>query len=45
MLEELARKEKQIGVFPEAEVDLYMKAIAIEGDASTLITYYTLRVR
>lgn len=45
MLTELARREKQAGISPEAEVDLFMKATAIEGDASNLITYYTLRVR
>ncbi|KAJ0709579.1 putative ABC-type sulfate transporter [Helianthus annuus] len=44
MLTELARREKQAGIFPEAEVDLFMKATAIEGDASNLITYYTLRI-
>lgn len=45
MLVELARREKQAGIHPEAEVDLFMKATAIEGEASSLITYYTLRVR
>nr|XP_043617466.1 ABC transporter G family member 29-like [Erigeron canadensis] len=44
MLTELARREKEAGIFPEAEVDLFMKATAIEGDASSLITYYTLRI-
>ncbi|XP_076910333.1 ABC transporter G family member 35-like isoform X1 [Bidens hawaiensis] len=43
MLTELARREKQAGIFPKAEVDLFMKATAIEG-ASNLITYYTLRI-
>ncbi|XP_071711640.1 ABC transporter G family member 35-like [Rutidosis leptorrhynchoides] len=44
MLTELARREKEAGIFPEAEVDLFMKATAIEGDESSLITYYTLRI-
>ncbi|KAJ9568577.1 hypothetical protein OSB04_004543 [Centaurea solstitialis] len=44
MLTELARREKEAGIFPEAEVDLFMKATAIEGDQSSLITYYTLRI-
>ncbi|KAI3521518.1 hypothetical protein L1887_10988 [Cichorium endivia] len=44
MLTELARREKEAGVIPEAEVDLFMKATAIEGDVSSLITYYTLRI-
>ncbi|KAK9054723.1 hypothetical protein SSX86_025802 [Deinandra increscens subsp. villosa] len=44
MLTELAKREKEAGIFPEAEVDLFMKATAIEGDDSSLITYYTLRI-
>ncbi|XP_071741164.1 ABC transporter G family member 35-like [Rutidosis leptorrhynchoides] len=44
MLEELARREKEAGISADAEVDLFMKGIAIEGDASSLITYYTLRI-
>ncbi|KAJ0469937.1 putative ABC transporter, P-loop containing nucleoside triphosphate hydrolase [Helianthus annuus] len=43
MLTELARREKEAGIIPEAEVGLFMKATAIEGDESSLITYYTLR--
>ncbi|CAI9281118.1 unnamed protein product [Lactuca saligna] len=44
LLTELARREKEAGITPEAEVDLYMKATAIEADESSLITYYTLRI-
>ncbi|KAD2806245.1 hypothetical protein E3N88_39622 [Mikania micrantha] len=44
MLNELVRREKEAGIYPEAEVDLFMKATAIEGDQSSLITYYTLRI-
>ncbi|KAC9560170.1 hypothetical protein E3N88_45634 [Mikania micrantha] len=44
LLTEIARREKEAGIFPEAEIDLFMKATAIEGDASNLITYYTLRI-
>ncbi|KAL4583820.1 hypothetical protein LXL04_008404 [Taraxacum kok-saghyz] len=44
LLAELTRREKQAGIYPEAEVDLFMKATAIEGDASNLIVYYTLRI-
>ncbi|XP_076904317.1 ABC transporter G family member 35-like [Bidens hawaiensis] len=44
LLTELARREKEAGIFPEAEVDLFMKATALEGDQSSLITYYTLRI-
>nr|GEU92922.1 ABC transporter G family member 35-like isoform X3 [Tanacetum cinerariifolium] len=44
MLKELAQREKQAEIFPEAEVDFFIKATAVEGDASSLITYYTLKV-
>ncbi|PWA46848.1 plant PDR ABC transporter associated [Artemisia annua] len=44
MLQELAKREKEAGIFPQAEVDFFMKATAIEGDDSSLITYYTLRI-
>uniref|UniRef100_A0A2N9FEM7 ABC transporter domain-containing protein n=1 Tax=Fagus sylvatica TaxID=28930 RepID=A0A2N9FEM7_FAGSY len=44
LLTELARREKDAGIFPEAEVDLFMKAIAMEGAESSLITDYTLKL-
>ncbi|KAG6418324.1 hypothetical protein SASPL_120527 [Salvia splendens] len=44
LLTELARREREAGIFPEAEVDLFMKATAMEGVESSLITDYTLRI-
>ncbi|KAL2234771.1 UNVERIFIED_CONTAM: ABC transporter G family member 36 [Sesamum indicum] len=44
LLSELARREREAGIFPEAEVDLFMKAIAMQGVESSLITDYTLRI-
>ncbi|KAM0932126.1 putative ABC transporter, P-loop containing nucleoside triphosphate hydrolase [Dioscorea sansibarensis] len=44
LLTELAKREKEAGIFPEAEVDLFMKATAMEGMESSLQTNYTLRV-
>ncbi|XP_076898366.1 ABC transporter G family member 35-like [Bidens hawaiensis] len=44
LLAELARREKQAGIFPEADVDLFMKATAMEGFGSSLVTYYVLRI-
>ncbi|MBA0678048.1 hypothetical protein Goari_019414, partial [Gossypium aridum] len=43
LLSELARREKDAGIFPEADVDLFMKATAMEGVESSLITDYTLK--
>ena len=44
LLNELARREKDAGIFPEADVDLFMKASAAQGVKSSLITDYTLKV-
>ncbi|CAA0822386.1 ABC transporter G family member 36 [Striga hermonthica] len=44
LLSELARRERAAGIFPEAEVDLFMKATAMQGVESSLITDYTLRI-
>ncbi|XP_022777195.1 ABC transporter G family member 36-like isoform X2 [Durio zibethinus] len=44
LLSELARREKYAGIFPEAEVDLFMKATAIEGAESSLATDYILKM-
>ncbi|KAK3018922.1 hypothetical protein RJ639_003519 [Escallonia herrerae] len=44
LLTELARREKDDGIFPEPEIDLFMKATAVEGVESSLITDYTLRI-
>ncbi|GMN37142.1 hypothetical protein TIFTF001_006571 [Ficus carica] len=44
LLSEVMRREKEAGIIPEAELDLYMKATAMEGVESSLITDYTLRI-
>lgn len=44
LLNELARREKDAGIFPEADVDLFMKASAAQGVKSSLVTGYTLKV-
>ncbi|KAK4482015.1 hypothetical protein RD792_012931 [Penstemon davidsonii] len=44
LLSELARREREAGIFPEAEVDFFMKATAMEGVESSLITDYILRI-
>lgn len=44
LLSELARREKDEGIKPEAEVDLFMKATALEGVENSLITDYTLKI-
>ncbi|XP_021765340.1 ABC transporter G family member 35-like [Chenopodium quinoa] len=44
LLAELAKREKEHGVKPDPEVDLFMKATAMEGVESNLIVDYTLRI-
>ncbi|KAK9142055.1 hypothetical protein Syun_011455 [Stephania yunnanensis] len=44
LVTELIRREKEAGIFPEAEVDLFMKATAIEGATSGLKIDYTLKI-
>ncbi|XP_057431805.1 ABC transporter G family member 36-like [Lotus japonicus] len=44
LLSELGRREKEAGIFPEAELDLFMKATALKGTESSLITDYTLKI-
>ncbi|KAF8027596.1 hypothetical protein BT93_E0489 [Corymbia citriodora subsp. variegata] len=44
LLSELAKREKDAGIFPESEVDLFMKATAMNGVESSLITDYTLKI-
>ncbi|CAA2946671.1 ABC transporter G family member 29-like [Olea europaea subsp. europaea] len=44
LMKEVAERERDAGIIPEKEVDLYMKAIAVEGAESNLITDYILRL-
>ncbi|XP_023641554.1 ABC transporter G family member 29 [Capsella rubella] len=44
LLSELVRREKDAGILPEPEVDLFMKSIAAGDVKSSLITDYTLRI-
>ncbi|KAG0620558.1 hypothetical protein M758_4G225500 [Ceratodon purpureus] len=44
MLAELAKREKQAGIFPEKDVDVFMKATAVEGMESSLSTDYIMKI-
>ncbi|KAF7127841.1 hypothetical protein RHSIM_Rhsim11G0101100 [Rhododendron simsii] len=41
---EVSIREKHAGVFPDADIDTYMKAISIEGQKTTLQTDYILEI-
>jgi len=44
MLAELARRERDAGIKPDPEIDAYMKATAVQGQESNIITDLTLKV-
>ncbi|KAL2642881.1 hypothetical protein R1flu_010468 [Riccia fluitans] len=44
LLTELVHREKDKGIYPEADVDFFMKAAAHKESSSQLITDYTLKV-
>ncbi|KAK4269319.1 hypothetical protein QN277_022491 [Acacia crassicarpa] len=44
LLAELARREKEADICPEAEVDLFMKASAVPEAKCSLMTDYTLKI-
>ncbi|KAL0319301.1 UNVERIFIED_CONTAM: ABC transporter G family member 35 [Sesamum angustifolium] len=44
LLKEVTSREKETGLVPDADVDLFMKAIAMDGGGSSLITDYVLKI-
>jgi hypothetical protein len=44
MLAELALRERNAGIKPDPEIDAYMKATAVEGQETNIITDLTLKV-
>ncbi|KAK1560341.1 hypothetical protein Q3G72_025513 [Acer saccharum] len=44
IMKEVNNREKQAGIIPEADIDTYMKAIAVEGLKRTLQTDYILKI-
>ncbi|VAI38202.1 unnamed protein product [Triticum turgidum subsp. durum] len=45
MLAELAAREREAGIKPDPEIDAYMKATAVQGQESNIVTDLTLKVR
>ncbi|PKI43563.1 hypothetical protein CRG98_036055 [Punica granatum] len=45
MLAELSRREKEANIKPDPDVDIYMKAAALEGQETSIVTDYMLKVR
>ncbi|XP_062082926.1 pleiotropic drug resistance protein 2-like [Humulus lupulus] len=44
LLVELSKREKSAGIKPDPEIDAFMKATAMEGQESNLITDYVLKI-
>lgn len=44
VLTELSRREKQLGVKPDSDIDVFMKATAIEGQETSVMTDYVLKI-
>ncbi|KAL0437009.1 UNVERIFIED_CONTAM: Pleiotropic drug resistance protein 2 [Sesamum radiatum] len=44
MLAELSRREKEAGIKPDPEIDAFMKATAMVGQETSLITDYVLKI-
>ncbi|RWR83055.1 ABC transporter G family member 36 [Cinnamomum micranthum f. kanehirae] len=44
MLKELSRREKEANIKPDPDLDVFMKAIALEGQKESLVTDYILKI-
>ncbi|XWS59522.1 hypothetical protein CRYUN_Cryun08bG0129100 [Craigia yunnanensis] len=44
MLSELSRREKEAGIKPDSEIDAFMKATAVAGQETSLVTDYILKI-
>ncbi|KAJ9692524.1 hypothetical protein PVL29_011532 [Vitis rotundifolia] len=44
MLAELSRREKAANIKPDQDIDVFMKAVATEGQKENVITDYTLKI-
>ncbi|WJX13989.1 hypothetical protein P8452_04313 [Trifolium repens] len=44
LLVELTRREKHLGIKPDPDIDAFMKATAMEGQETSLITDYVLKI-
>ncbi|KAI4348998.1 hypothetical protein L6164_009657 [Bauhinia variegata] len=44
MLAELSRREKEVGIKPDPEIDAFMKATALSGQKTSLVTDYALKI-
>ncbi|KAH7846555.1 hypothetical protein Vadar_015347 [Vaccinium darrowii] len=44
MLQELSRREKEAHIKPDPDIDIFMKAISLEGEEASVITDYVIKI-
>ncbi|CAI9755626.1 unnamed protein product [Fraxinus pennsylvanica] len=44
MLKELSRREKEANIKPDPDIDIFMKAASIEGQESSVVTDYIIKI-
>ncbi|XVE96475.1 hypothetical protein REPUB_Repub02eG0225200 [Reevesia pubescens] len=44
MLSELSKREREAGIKPDSEIDAFMKATAVAGQETSLVTDYVLKI-
>ncbi|KAL3686206.1 hypothetical protein R1sor_004228 [Riccia sorocarpa] len=44
LLSELLKREKELGIHPDTDIDFYMKATALPELASSVVTEYTMKI-
>ncbi|XP_059077764.1 pleiotropic drug resistance protein 1 [Cryptomeria japonica] len=44
VLSELSRREKELGIKPDLDIDVFMKAAAMKGQRSSMVTDYVLKI-
>ncbi|KAF4347920.1 pleiotropic drug resistance protein 1 [Cannabis sativa] len=44
MLSELSRREREANIKPDTDIDVYMKAAALEGEETSVMTDYVLKI-
>ncbi|KAI4335067.1 hypothetical protein L6164_013748 [Bauhinia variegata] len=44
IIAEVSRREKEAGTIPDPDIDMYMKAISVEGQSENLQTDYVLKI-
>lgn len=44
MLVELSKREKEAGIQPDPDIDVFMKAVSMEGQETSLVTDYVMKI-